>query len=82
MRREIDERFLERDIDHSIEIYTSGEDFLSEHKQNPFDIVLLDIVMPETDGFKVAKEIRAIKSKTYIIFVTTESGMVFDSLDF
>lgn len=82
LRREIDERFLERDIEHSIEIYTNGEDFLSEHKQNPFDIVFLDIVMPETDGFKVAKEIRAIKSKTYIIFVTTESAMVFDSLDF
>lgn len=62
--------------------YLSGELFLNAHKSEPFDVVFLDIVMQNMNGFDVAKEMRGIFQKTYIIFVTTESSLVYESFDF
>lgn len=38
--------------------------------------------MQNMNGFDVAKEMRGIFQKTYIIFVTTESSLVYESFDF
>lgn len=80
--REVDEKFAQNGLKHNVETFISGGEFLESHRKNPFDIVFLDIVMPDIDGFQVAKKIRSIQAKTYIIFITTESGLVYDSLDF
>ena len=69
-------------VAHQICDYLSGTVFLDHHRKEPLDVVFLDIVMPELDGFEVAKEIRMISEKTYIIFVTSESSLVYDSFDF
>ena len=37
------------------------------------DVCVFDVMMPEKDGFAVAKEIRAQKSKTPILFLTAKS---------
>lgn len=37
------------------------------------DVCVFDVMMPEKDGFEVAKEIRAQKSKTPILFLTAKS---------
>lgn len=80
--RMTDGKLRECGVAHIISDYLSGKVFLEHHRKEPFDVVFLDIVMPDTDGFEVAKEIRKISEKTYIIFVTTESNLVYDSLDF
>lgn len=82
LEREIKSKFTEKGLDAKVYSYTNGRDFLRDHQNNPFDVVFLDIVMPEMSGFDVAKQIRAINSKTYIIFITTEVGLVIDSLYF
>lgn len=38
--------------------------------------------MPNMNGFEVAKNIRQISKKTYIIFITTEESLVYDSFNF
>ena len=38
--------------------------------------------MPEMNGFEAAKKLRKTSEKTYVIFVTTESSMVYDSFEF
>lgn len=38
--------------------------------------------MPELNGFETAKQIRKISRDTYIIFITSESSLVYDSFDF
>lgn len=75
-------RFDKCNVSHQISDYLSGEVFLEHHKKDPFDVVFLDIVMPDMNGFDVAKEVRKISERTYIIFVTTESNLVYDSFDF
>lgn len=80
--RTVKEEFRGRNIDFTTKNFYSGSEFLNKHKEENFDVVFLDIVMPDMDGFDVAKEIVRISEKTLIVFVTTESSLVFDSLDF
>ena len=62
--------------------FTSGNNLLKEHNMNFFDVLFLDIHMPDIDGFGVAKAIRNISDKTFIIFVTTQEELIYDSFDF
>lgn len=78
----VSKEFKSHNIECTVKQYVSGDDFLSEHKKESFDVVFLDIVMPDMNGFEVAKEIVKISDKTLIVFVTTESSLVYDSLDF
>lgn len=82
LREKIDADLTEYGMSHEISSYLSGQDFLNDHKSDPFDVVFLDIVMPDIDGFETAKQVKRISDKTYIIFVTTESSLVYDSFDY
>jgi len=74
--------FKNHNIDCEIVTFNTCKEFLSSHCTNNFDVVFLDIVMPEMNGFEAAKEIRKISEKTYVIFVTTENSLVYDSFEF
>jgi DNA-binding LytR/AlgR family response regulator len=63
------------------ETYVSSTLLLRHHQMNPFDVVFLDIDMPEPDGFTVAKEI-SDSHECFIIFVTNHSELVYDSFMF
>lgn len=78
----VDETFTSYDVPHETSNFSLGKEFIEQHKRSPFDVVFLDIKMPDIDGFEAAKQVRRISEKTYIIFVTTESGLVFDSFDY
>lgn len=78
----IDDLLTEIGIAHEICCFQSGSSFLESHLNRLFDIVFLDIVMPELNGFETAKQVRKISRDTYIIFITTESSLVYDSFDF
>ena len=64
-----------------IESYLSGKLMYHHHTIKPFDVVFLDIDMPEFDGFKLAANICENKD-CYIIFVTSHPELVYDSLYF
>ena len=63
-------------------IFTGGAEILNENQKNPFDVLFLDIDMPKMSGFEVAKALRDGFSDCIIVFVTSHSELVFDSLDF
>ena len=46
-----------------------GEEGLNLAKENDFDLILLDVMLPKMDGFNVLREVRAVK-QTPIIMVT------------
>jgi DNA-binding LytR/AlgR family response regulator len=71
-------------FDGSFEIrdYLSGELLLKEHKVCPYDVVFLDIDMPQMSGFDLAKEFFAEGKECYIIFVTSHNELVYDSFYF
>jgi len=50
-----------------------GEVAYEAFLNQPFDICILDVMMPKKDGFTLAKEIRQINSEIPIIFLTAKN---------
>ncbi len=82
LHKHISDEFKQRGVETQTKKFVSGKDFLNAHKAEPFDVVFLDIRMPDIGGFDVATELRKMTEKTYIIFVTTENTLVYDSFSF
>ena len=53
----------------------NGEEALYayENAEEPFDVVILDIMMPKMDGFTVCKKIRAASDSVGIVMLTAKS---------
>lgn len=57
---------------HSVEIASDGEDALNRMlvKNQPFDLILLDVMLPGKDGFTVAHELRQRQNFAPILMLT------------
>lgn len=62
--------------------YQSGDEMLKTLREQAFSIIFLDILMPDRDGFDIAKEIRSISDKTLLLFVTSQDELVNDRFDY
>lgn len=49
---------------------TNGKLGYNKFRQNAYDLCLFDVMMPEKDGFELAKEVREINPNIPIIFLT------------
>lgn len=70
--------------DAEIDCFYSGDSLLNYLKKNKefyYQIYLLDIEMPGTNGLDVAKMIRELDQRAIIIFVTQYSDYVFRSFE-
>jgi len=56
-----------------ISVAHNGVDAFNLFLNNTFDVLVLDIMMPEKDGLTLAKEIRKINKHIPIIFLTAKS---------
>lgn len=54
-----------------------GADGIEQAKQQPFDLILTDVNMPNKDGFALVAELREVPeyASTPFIILTTESSM-------
>lgn len=61
--------------DYQVFMATGGAQALAICRDNPPDLVLLDVVMPDMDGFEVCRELKAQESTRHIpvIFVTAHT---------
>jgi len=56
--------------DYVVKKALGGKKAIDIFKSEPFDLVITDLKMPETDGIEVMKQIRAIDDKVEIIVLT------------
>lgn len=56
-------------VTHAID----GQQAITAFKKDSFDLCLLDVMLPEMDGYEVAQEIRSRHSEIPIIFLTAKS---------
>jgi two-component system, OmpR family, response regulator len=59
--------------DFEVMLKADGKQGLQAFRSYPFDICILDVMMPEMDGFTLAKEIKKSNSNTPFIFLTAKS---------
>ena len=60
---------------YEVHIVLSGAEALERLDQNGYDLLVLDIIMPEMDGFELCKRIREREGykETPIVFLTAKS---------
>ena len=62
--------------------YSSSKLLLVHHNSEPYDVIFLDIDMPELTGFDLANKLQEINRRSYVIFVSNHSELVFNSFYF
>ncbi len=55
---------------HSVVVAGNGKDGLAMAESHPFDAIVLDVMLPEMDGFTVARKLRAARNQTPILMLT------------
>lgn len=66
-------------IDFIVKRFFSGQELL--HSKESFDMIFLDIKMPEINGMDLAKKIREQGKQSLIIFITSAREYVFEAFD-
>lgn len=54
---------------HDVVLASNGIEALEKFKANDFDVVIMDIMMPELDGYKTLEKMKEVK-ETHCIFLT------------
>ena len=58
---------------YDVEMEANGERALERLRNEPFDLVLLDVMLPGKDGFEICRELRRSGFKTPIILLTAKA---------
>lgn len=66
-------RFIERGLKEerfAVDVAHDGEAGLELALQNPYDLIVLDVLMPKKDGFQVLQELRLAGNKARVLMLT------------
>jgi len=63
-------RSLREGAGYAVDIAPDGEDGVFMAQSNPYDVVLLDLMLPKIDGLEVLKRIRESKQNTPVLVLT------------
>ena len=63
----------------SVEVFEDADALIHMHTKYPFDIILLDVVMPLLNGIEAARELREKDKFVKIVFLTSSSEYAVDS---
>ena len=53
-----------------VDVESNGQEGLVLAQVNSYDLIILDVMLPQLDGWSILKELRASDNKTYIIMLT------------
>ncbi|MGX7244278.1 LytR/AlgR family response regulator transcription factor [Enterococcus quebecensis] len=71
----------EQKILSEIDVFGSGEVFLFNHEEKVYDLILLDIEMPNINGLEIARFVRKKNPNVLIIFITSHLEYAIDSFE-
>lgn len=58
---------------YEVKLYANGAEALDAFFKNGCDLLLLDVMMPQMDGFSMAENVRKVNTDVPIIFLTAKS---------
>lgn len=59
---------------YEVSIARSGSEALNEFKKETFNLIILDVMLPEINGFDVCEQIRKENTKVPILFLTAKGS--------
>ena len=72
--------FAQHGVDAEVSVYGSADALAADMGARGFDLLLLDIDMPGTDGISFARTLRQDENRIDIIYISNREDLVFDSL--
>lgn len=63
-----------RHFGFAVEVAGDGRSALSAVRANPPDLLLLDVMLPDVDGFEVCRRLRGEGNDTPVLFLTARDG--------
>lgn len=81
IKKEID-LYMNNKRNYETVVFNSGVVLLKQFDKQVADVVLLDIDMPEMNGFEVASLLQKRKEDILILFVTSHEDKVYQSYDY
>ena len=73
----VENKLSERQVECSVQAINDARILLEELKENPIDVLFLDIDMPYYSGMDIASYISENNLSTILIFVTSHDELVF-----
>jgi len=64
-----------REQSYAVDVAQDGNDGLYQTSINDYDLIVLDVLLPERDGFEVCRELRARGSATPILMLTARAAV-------
>ncbi len=64
------------DEGHRVEVVDDGDEGLERALEEDYDLIILDIMLPGTDGFDICRRLRQEKTPTPILMVTAKTEEV------
>lgn len=59
----------------AVDSATDGEEGLWLAEQNPYDVIVLDLMLPKVDGIAIVKKLRAAKRDVPVLVLTARDGV-------
>ena len=78
--RLITEAFSEHHVIIELKTFSSGTEFIKSLSNNKYDLVFMDIDMPELSGIDIASELRKNNQNFDLIFVSAHPHFVFEAI--
>ncbi|MFW5884879.1 MAG: response regulator transcription factor [Patescibacteria group bacterium] len=73
MRETLQDVFEEAGLE--VDAASDGKEGLEKIKENKYNLVLLDLILPKKNGFEVLEEVKREKIKAPVLLLTNLSGM-------
>ena len=70
LKKHILQYTIETDNNITVSSYTSAKKLISEYNNHSYNVVLLDIEMPDLSGMELAKQLRDVDDDLLIVFTT------------
>ncbi len=70
--------FIKRGLEEEryvVDVAPNGEKALFLAETNPYDLIILDVMLPDTTGFSICKDLRTKKNDTFILMVTARDDV-------
>ncbi|MCM8813072.1 MAG: response regulator transcription factor [Candidatus Omnitrophica bacterium] len=70
--------FIKRGLEEAyyiVDVAPDGEKALFLASSAPYDLIILDVMLPDTTGFSICRELRAKKIETFILMVTARDDI-------
>lgn len=81
MKKNILQYTIETDNNLVVSSYFSASDLLSDYKNHLYQIVLLDIEMPDINGMELARQLRDMDDDLLIVFTTSYPEYMHESFE-